>query len=135
MQTSGKIDDLAKRIIEKAHTEADAIIEKAEKIAVRDISRVREEIKNKLTATEKEINQQISAGRKALQSEISIRERRKIMARQEQAIEDIFSEALTTLANENDTNTVTVLNKLTLYHRPVKQIWLISNIINTSPVL
>ena len=103
MQTSGNIEDLAARIIEKAKTEAEEIVERAEKVAVRDVSRVREELRLKQTAAEAELEEKLAAGREAISAENAIRERRRVMERQERSIEESFRLALDELSGSGDT--------------------------------
>ncbi len=98
MQTSGDIEELVARIREKAEREAEEIIERAEKVAARDVARVRDELRSKQSAAEDALTARLSAGREALRAESAIHERRRIMERQEQAIEAVFASALQELA-------------------------------------
>ena len=112
MQTSGNIDDLVKRIEEKAESEAAAIIELAEKVAARDISKAKEEVKHKFSIAKATIDEQISAKREAIRAELSINERRVIMEQQEQAINNIFAESLQRISEMNDEQRSELLLKL-----------------------
>ena len=101
MQTSGNIEDLTARILEKARVEAEEIVERAEKVAVRDISRVRDEMRAKAGAAEAELEDRLAAGREALRAENAILERRRIMEKREEAIEDVFAAALERLRGDS----------------------------------
>jgi len=115
MQTSGNIDDLVKRIREKAEAEAAAVTERAEKVAVREVSKVRDELRAKQAAEEAELEAKLAAGREAINAENAIYERRQIMERQERAIEDVFSLALQQLgrAERPEDERIKLLRKLT----------------------
>jgi vacuolar-type H+-ATPase subunit E/Vma4 len=101
MQTSGNIEDLTARILEKARVEAEEIVERAEKVAVRDISRVRDEMRAKAGTAEAELEDRLAAGREALRAENAILERRRIMEKREEAIEDVFAAALERLRGDS----------------------------------
>ena len=101
MQTSGNIEDLTARILEKARVEAEEIVERAEKVAVRDISRVRDEMRAKAGTAEAELEDRLAAGHEALRAENAILERRRIMEKREEAIEDVFAAALERLCDDS----------------------------------
>lgn len=102
MQTSGSIDDLVARIMEKAKAEAAGIIERAERVATLDVSRARDNAKRKLASAKIVLDDQFKAKHEAVRAELAINERRLIMERQEQAIDAVFAEALSSISQNND---------------------------------
>ncbi len=102
MQTSGNIDDLVARIMEKAKVEAAGIIERAERVATLDVSRARDNAKRKLASAKALLDEQFKAKHEAVRAELTINERRLIMERQEKAIDTVFAEALRNISQNND---------------------------------
>lgn len=113
MQTSGKIEELIERVLEKARSEASAIEDRAEKSAERELERARTREKRTRQAAEDREEKRIRAKRNAELVKISMRERRKLLARESKLIEDLFSQALDDLrSSENKSDRRALLLKL-----------------------
>lgn len=113
MQTSGKIEELIERVLEKARSEASVIEDRAEKSAERELERARTREKRTRQAAEDREEKRIRAKRNAELVKISMRERRKLLARESKLIEDLFSQALDDLrSSENKSERRALLLKL-----------------------
>lgn len=113
MQTSGKIEELIERVLEKARSEASVIEDRAEKSAERELERARTREKRTRQAAEDREEKRIRAKRNAELVKISMWERRKLLARESKLIEDLFSQALDDLrSSENKSDRRALLLKL-----------------------
>lgn len=113
MQTSGKIEELVERVLEKARSEASVIEDRAEKSAERELEHAHTREKRTRQVAEDREEKRIRAKRNAELVKISMWERRKLLARESKLIEDLFSQALDDLrSSENKSERRALLLKL-----------------------
>ncbi|MCD6205847.1 MAG: hypothetical protein J7L22_09310 [Candidatus Marinimicrobia bacterium] len=94
METSGDLDQLIKRVREKARAEADKIVERAVRVADKDFAAAEEKWQSVIEKKKAAIAAEIESQKRAAQAKIAIHERRAIMEKMESAVNQIFGKAL-----------------------------------------
>jgi vacuolar-type H+-ATPase subunit E/Vma4 len=90
MDTSGNIQDLIDRVMERARAEAAAIVDRARRASERDIQEARNQAGKGLAGIKAEAEAEFDSMRRASLAEIKQRERKAVMGQQEAAVREVF---------------------------------------------
>lgn len=99
MDTSGNLETLVERVLERARQEASAIVDRGAKAAEREIHRAREESAARKDAAETALREAAERRIHAARAETEQARRRAVMNARQAAVESVFEEALRSLAH------------------------------------
>jgi len=97
VETSGKIDDLIKRVIDKAREEAASMVNVAQRAAERELQRAKQASEARLAGVRAAAEEAMGSRRRSAAAEMRLQERRAAMDTREEAVRQVFSEALAAL--------------------------------------
>jgi len=97
VQTSGEIDNLITRVLEKAKDEAASMVSVAQRAAEREIQQAKQASDARLARVKAVAEEAIGARRRSVVSELRLQERKAVMDSQEAAVRRVLSEALAAL--------------------------------------
>jgi V/A-type H+-transporting ATPase subunit E len=99
MDTSGNLDALVERVLERARQQAAEIVDRAGKAAEREIVRAREQCESRKQAAEAVVREAAERRKHSAHAEAEQEQRRAVMNAREAAVDDVFTEVLSSLGS------------------------------------
>lgn len=97
MDTSGNLDALVERVLQRARQEAAAIVDRGKKAAEREMARAEEQRDSRKHAAENALREAAERRERSARAEAGQEKRRAVMNARQAAVEAVFDEALRAL--------------------------------------
>ncbi len=102
MESSGNLEALVQRVLEKARTQSDSMVERARKASDREVGRAEAQYREQRESFQSQLRDEAESRLRSLRSESERKIRRASMIAIQEAVDSVFSDALEAAGKEFD---------------------------------